>query len=91
MNNTLCLGIFLVLVYFRGILWEFSAEVVSTLFVTITIGLIAAWRVCFHCIHFLLIVVKTTFAVWEGIVAMILYPTSIALVVFLESPIVGWA
>ena len=26
-NNTFCLGIFLALVYFRGLQWEFSAEV----------------------------------------------------------------
>lgn len=33
MNNTLCLGVFLALVYFRGLAWEFSAETISILFV----------------------------------------------------------
>jgi hypothetical protein len=40
MNNTMCLGIFLALVFFKGIVWEFSAEVLSILFVTVVVGTI---------------------------------------------------
>ena len=29
MNNTFCLGIFLCLVYFKSLIWEFSAETIS--------------------------------------------------------------
>ena len=32
-NNTLCLGVFLVLVYARGLAWQFSAETISILLV----------------------------------------------------------
>mmetsp|Transcript_42959 Transcript_42959/g.68982 ORF Transcript_42959/g.68982 Transcript_42959/m.68982 type:complete len:606 (+) Transcript_42959:173-1990(+) len=41
MNNTFCLGIFLALVYFRGLAWEFSAETIAILFVEACMVLVA--------------------------------------------------
>lgn len=41
MNNTLCLGVFVALVYFRGLAWVFSAETL-----VIFISVIVAVRVC---------------------------------------------
>ena len=37
MNNTLCLCIFLVLVYARGLAWEFSAETAAILLVEVAL------------------------------------------------------
>lgn len=35
MNNTFCLGVFMFLIYFRHLAWEFSAETVSILLVQV--------------------------------------------------------
>jgi len=67
MNNTMCLGIFLGLVYFRRLLWLFSAEVFATLVVTWTIGALGATRVVY----------KT----WHCAASLLLYPLAIAIVV----------
>jgi len=45
MNNTLCLGVFLALVYFRGLAWEFSAETIVILFVEAAMIYVAHQRV----------------------------------------------
>jgi len=47
MNNTLCLGAFLCLVFFRGLLWDFSAEVTVILITTIAVGIIGGSRKTF--------------------------------------------
>ncbi|XP_065890045.1 uncharacterized protein [Dysidea avara] len=41
MNNTLCLGIFALLVYMRDLDWEYSAEVTVIIFIEVLVGLIA--------------------------------------------------
>lgn len=41
MNNTLCLGIFAALVGFRGLTWQYSAEVTVILLVQVIMGVIA--------------------------------------------------
>lgn len=41
MNNTLCLGIFAALVAFRGLTWQYSAEVTVILLVQVIMGVIA--------------------------------------------------
>eukprot|EP00741_Cyanophora_paradoxa_P001378 tig00000480_g1334.t1 len=41
MNNTLCLGIFLFMVWFRKLAWDFSAEVACILFVELAVALVA--------------------------------------------------
>lgn len=38
MKNTMCLGVFLVIVYSRQLVWDFSAEVVVIFFATLIIG-----------------------------------------------------
>lgn len=35
MNNTFCLGVFMFLIYFRHLAWEFSAETVTILVVQV--------------------------------------------------------
>ena len=37
MNNTFCLGIFLALIYMRGMKWTFSAETISIVVVQLII------------------------------------------------------
>ena len=71
MNNTMCLGIFFALIYFRGLTWEFSAETLSILIVTWIMGAIS-FR-------------KRTFAMWWGIPVLALYPLSIVFVYLLET------
>ncbi|CAM6100565.1 unnamed protein product [Calypogeia fissa] len=75
MNNTLCLAIFLAIVYIRGLIWDFSSEVLVILVATVVIGALASVRV--------------TFPSWMAIVALILYPFSIALVAVLDY-VYGW-
>lgn len=75
MHNSMCLGIFLAIVYFRGLVWDFSAEVLVVLFATLIIGGVAA--------------VHTTFPLWMALIGLALYPASIGLVAFLEY-VCGW-
>ncbi|XP_024370568.1 sodium/calcium exchanger NCL1 [Physcomitrium patens] len=75
MNNTLCLGIFLTIVYFRGLLWDFSAEISVIFFATFIMGTVAAFR--------------TTFPLWMAFIGLALYPLSVGLVVFLDF-VCGW-
>mmetsp|Transcript_3040 Transcript_3040/g.6481 ORF Transcript_3040/g.6481 Transcript_3040/m.6481 type:complete len:593 (+) Transcript_3040:96-1874(+) len=44
MNNTFCLGIFLALVYFRGLAWEFSAETISIMTIQVMVALSVLFR-----------------------------------------------
>ncbi|RWR96377.1 EF-hand domain-containing protein [Cinnamomum micranthum f. kanehirae] len=76
MNNTLCLAVFLALVYFRHLTWDFSAEVLVILIVCIVMGLFASFR--------------TTFQLWTCFVAFLLYPLSLALVYVLDYCF-GWS
>jgi len=75
MNNTMCLGIFLAIVYFRSLLWDFSAEISVIFFATLIMGAVAAFR--------------TTFPLWMAFIGLALYPLSIALVAFLDY-VCGW-
>ncbi|KAE9259851.1 hypothetical protein PF008_g33261, partial [Phytophthora fragariae] len=72
MNNTFCLGIFAALMSFKsgGLVWEFSAETFSILLVELAIGYIA---------------MKKTQRLIDGLVVLLLYPTSIFLVFLLEN------
>jgi len=70
MNNTLCLGLFFFLVYFRKLAWAFTAETISILFVTWAVGIIAS--------------IRNTFPVWASIPVLLLYPGSLVLVWVLE-------
>eukprot|EP01133_Synstelium_polycarpum_P000366 gene366-425_t len=71
MNNTLCLGIFFALVYFRNLSWQYSAECVTIIFVTFCVGTIGALK-------------RTKKLYWAPIV-LSLYPLSLVLVYVLET------
>ncbi|KAH7444547.1 hypothetical protein KP509_02G082300 [Ceratopteris richardii] len=75
MNNTMGLGIFLAVVYFRGLVWDFSSEVVIVCLVVIVMGLLASFR--------------RIFPTWMAGIALILYPISLGLVAILDY-VVGW-
>ena len=69
MNNTVCLGVFLIIIFWRKLQWLFTAETISILFVEI-------------CIIFLSF--KSTQKYMDAILLLCLYPLSIALVWLLE-------
>ncbi|KAL0399440.1 UNVERIFIED_CONTAM: Sodium/calcium exchanger NCL [Sesamum radiatum] len=69
MNNILGLAVLLLLIYFRGLSWNFSAEVLMVLLVSAIIGFLASF--------------STVFPVWTSILAYILYPLSLILVYIL--------
>jgi hypothetical protein len=70
MNNTFCLAIFLALVYFRSLSWDFSAEVMAILLVNWGVGFIGS---------------RETVTLWQAGIVLMLYPTSLLLVWFLET------
>ncbi|CAL9781589.1 unnamed protein product [Musa acuminata subsp. burmannicoides] len=70
MNNTLCLAVFLALVYVRQLNWDFSAEVLIIFIVCVVMGLFTSF--C------------TTFPLWTCFFAYLLYPLSLALVYILD-------
>ncbi|GFP79631.1 hypothetical protein PHJA_000106600 [Phtheirospermum japonicum] len=76
MNNALCLSVFLALVYARGLVWDFSSEVLVILIVCIVMGVFASFR--------------QTFPLWTAILAFALYPFSLALVYVLDY-VFGWS
>jgi len=70
MNNTLCLGIFFALVYFRNLAWAFTAETLSILLVTWAVGLVASFQ--------------TKFKLYWSPIILSLYPLSLLFVYLLE-------
>eukprot|EP00808_Paulinella_micropora_P001721 g45891.t1 len=70
MNNTFCLAIFLGLVYFQGLSWNFSAEVISILVVTYCVGMVG---------------LKTTYKLWHALFIFLLFPMSLLLIWTLEN------
>ncbi|KQK03282.1 sodium/calcium exchanger NCL1 [Brachypodium distachyon] len=76
MNNTLCLGVFLALIYFRNLTWDFSSEVLIILLVCVIMGLFTSFR--------------TNFPLWTCLVAYLLYPLSLAVVYVLDY-VFGWS
>ena len=70
MNNTFCLGIFLVVVYARNLEWKFSAETLSILIVELIMAAIA---------H------KRTHRLIDGCIVLLLFPISLILVWLLEN------
>ena len=75
MNNTMCLGLFLLVVWWRDLTWVFSSEVTTTMFAIIALGVIAASR--------------ETFELYWAWVSLGLYPVALALVAFLDY-VLGW-
>ncbi|WVZ72769.1 hypothetical protein U9M48_021178 [Paspalum notatum var. saurae] len=76
MNNTLCLGVFLALIYFRNLTWDFSSEVLIILVVCVVMALFTSFR--------------TTFPLWTCLVAYMLYPLSLVIVYILDY-VFGWS
>ncbi|EPS64918.1 sodium/calcium exchanger family protein, partial [Genlisea aurea] len=76
MNNVLCLSVFLAIVYVRGLVWDFSSEVLVILMVCVVMGVFAS--------------VRTTFPLWTSLLAFALYPVSLALVYVLDYQF-GWS
>lgn len=70
MNNTLCLGCFLVLVYLRGLVWEYSSEIVVILLSNVVVGVIGG--------------LKETLPLWMVYPVLALYPLSLGIVAFCD-------
>ena len=75
MNNTMCLGLFLLVVWHRSLDWTFSSETVTTMASIFALGGFAATR--------------TTFPTFYAFVSLALYPAALALVCYLDY-VVGW-
>jgi len=69
MNHTLGLCIFLALMYFRGLAWSYSAEVLTVCLVTIAVGING---------------LRTNIFLWQGLLCLLIYPFSILFVWLLE-------
>lgn len=70
MNNTLCLSLFMGLIVFRGIAWEFTAETIAIIVVEIIVCYIAS---------------KSQMRALEGYIILSLYPLSIVLVAVIKA------
>jgi len=75
MNNTMCLGLFLLVVWWRDLTWVFSSEVTTTMFSIFFLGAIASTR--------------ETFPLYWAWVSLGLYPLALGLVAFLDYGL-GW-
>jgi Ca2+/Na+ antiporter len=71
MNNTFCLCIFFVLVYWRGLAWQFTAETICIVVIQLIMGCIA--------------LSSKTMPFGLGIFILLLYPASLAGVYVLEN------
>lgn len=72
MNNILGLVVLLSLTYYRGMSWDFSAEVFMVLVVSAVIGCLSSF--------------STVFPVWVALLAYLMYPLSLVLVYVLGDP-----
>jgi Ca2+-binding EF-hand superfamily protein len=75
MNNTFCLCIFLCLVYFRGLAWQFTAETVSIVLIQWVIGLLVIGVNTHNKVH--------------AVIILLCYPGCLGIVWALEN-VVGW-
>lgn len=70
MNNTMCLGVFLALIYFKGLRWTFTAETASIMFSEVVTALVG---------------MKTTHTMFDAIVLISVYPLSLIMVIVMEA------
>lgn len=70
MNNTFCLAIFMGLIYFRGLAWQYTAETIAIVAVQVIVGLM---------------VQKSVMTSMEGLIALAIFPASICIVALLEA------
>jgi Ca2+/Na+ antiporter len=71
MNSTLALAIFMCIIYFRQLRWEYTAEVAAVILVVVIVGLNGMFR-------------RNIF-VWQGLLVLSLYPLSIVFIYTLQS------
>ncbi len=65
MNNTVCLSVFLALVYFRSLRWNFSAEVITILMCNVVAGVFG---------------LSKSLRTWYAIIMLAMFPICIALI-----------
>lgn len=70
MNNTFCLSIFMALIFFRGLAWQYTAETLAIVIVEIVIAIM---------------VQKNYMTVLGGLAVFMLFPLSLVLVASLEA------
>lgn len=70
MNNTFCLSIFMGLIFFRGLAWQYTAETVAILLVELIVAVV---------------VQRNVMKLGMGVLVSCLFPLSIALVAGLEA------
>merc|ERR1712192_55076 len=70
LNNTLCLGIFLLIVHFKHLKWTYTSEVAVTVGATLIMSLIGLR--------------STKFRSWMAIPVALIYPLSVFIVWFLD-------
>ncbi|KAI3497149.1 hypothetical protein L1887_39549 [Cichorium endivia] len=70
MNNILGFCVLVSVIYFRGLTWHFSAEILVVIIVCIIMGLLASFR--------------SKFPIWTLFIAFPLYPLSLVVVYFLD-------
>jgi Ca2+/Na+ antiporter len=69
MNNTFCLSIFMALIYFRGLAWQYSAETISIILVQFGMG---AWAL------------RNKMSALTAMIVLSLFPLSVLFVALLE-------
>lgn len=70
MNNVLGFSVLLAVIYFRGLTWEFSTEILVVLIVCIIMGTAASFR--------------SKYPIWTSFTAYLLYPSSLIFVYLLN-------
>lgn len=70
MNNTMCLGLFLLVVWYRKLDWTFSSEVVTTMASVFALGFFSSSRL--------------TFPTYMAFGSLAIYPLALGLVYFLD-------
>ncbi|XP_071689079.1 sodium/calcium exchanger NCL2-like [Rutidosis leptorrhynchoides] len=66
MNNVLGFSVLLAVIYFRGLSWDFSGEVLAVLMVCIVVGTVSSFQ--------------SKFPIWTAFIAYLLYPSSLIFV-----------
>jgi hypothetical protein len=66
MNATMCLAVFMALIYFRGLTWSFSAEVITLFLVTVIVAFNNA--------------VSQTIKLWQALIVALLYPLAVVFI-----------
>ena len=70
MNNTFCLSIFMALIFFRGLAWQYTAETIAIIIVECVVAYM---------------VQSNIMSVFRGLIIMALFPLSLAMVATLEA------